>query len=101
MRLCLRAFQRNQTSKIKTEPRVGYCQSSTDIAHASFRPQTRWKSEDPRFRKPGDVRLKILKREMHIPDSAASNVRQIRQKRCHRIGLGAQDLLAWIIVTAD
>src|ERR1700736_7004912 len=40
MRLCLRAFQRNQTSKIKTEPRVGYFLSSTDIAHASFRPQT-------------------------------------------------------------
>jgi hypothetical protein len=49
----------------------------------------------------GDVRLEILKREMHVPDSAASNVRQIRQIRSHRIGLGAQDLPAWIIVTGD
>ena len=37
MRLCLRAFQRNQTSKIKTEPRAGYFLSSTDIAYASAR----------------------------------------------------------------
>jgi hypothetical protein len=47
------------------------------------------------------VRLKILKREMHIPDSAASNVRQIRQKRCHRIGLGGQNLIVGIVVTGD
>ena len=48
-----------------------------------------------------DVTAEIVHRETHIPDSAASNVRQIRQIRSHRIGLGAQDLLAWIIVTGD
>ena len=50
---------------------------------------------------PGDVRLEILKREMHVPDTAASNVRQIRQIRCHRIGLGGQDLILGIVVTGD
>ena len=50
---------------------------------------------------PVDVRLEILKREMHVPDSAASNVRQIRQISGHRIGLSGQDLIVGIVVTGD
>jgi hypothetical protein len=50
---------------------------------------------------PGDVRLEIVKREMHVPDSAASNVCQIRQIRRHRIGPGGQDLIVGIVVTGD
>src|SRR5260370_41189578 len=39
MRLCLRAFQRNQTSKIKTEPRVGSCNRNTRLGWAWGNPR--------------------------------------------------------------
>jgi hypothetical protein len=39
MRLCLRTFQRNQTSKIKMEPRVGSCNRNTPLGLGMGKPK--------------------------------------------------------------